>query len=146
MYHSSSSHLKVFSNFESWSFGGYSQFRQAFPLALTMMSSKHYFAGDIVVFITSTVPSIPGSPISTCLIVFHPSNCVWSASRPFWASAICKCKRYPQAVPSPLWRFFGFGDFSPKNVVLGECTRLKFCLHSFLFDGNQMFQMYWLSA
>ena len=32
MYHSSSSHLKVFSNAKSWSFGGYSRFRQASPI------------------------------------------------------------------------------------------------------------------
>lgn len=97
---------------------------------------KHYFAGGHVSFNDIYLLYRPFSgAISTCLME-HPSNCVRlvDASRPFWASAICKCKRYPQAT-SPVEIFC--------EIFLQMC-RLRgnaqdFRLHRFFKNGHQMF-------
>lgn len=97
---------------------------------------KHYFAGGHVSFNDIYLLYRPFSgAISTCLME-HPSNCVRlvDASRPFWASAICKCKRYPQAT-SPVEIFC---------EIFLQMWRLRgnaqdFRLHRFFKNGHQMF-------
>ena len=104
---------------------------------------KHYFAGGHVSFNDIYLLYRPFSgAISTCLME-HPSNCVRlvDASRPFWASAICKCKRYPQAT-SPVEIFC---EIFLQCVVLGEMHKTFVCIGFLKMDIKCLIRMYWLS-